>query len=84
VTVFLTRLIKGEIMNNMLKSAIDSIQYAKHSFLNATISEESFRKPLGDLVDAQSLFLRNIVNAQQSLYGAFVAFDYSKLTKKSS
>jgi len=71
-------------MSNMLKSVIDSVQYAKHSFLNATVSDESFRKPLGDLIDAQSLFARNIINAQQSLYDAFVAFDYSKLTKKSS
>ena len=71
-------------MSNILNSIIDSIQYAKHSFLNVMVKEESFRKPLGDLVDAQSLFARNIINTHQDLYDAMIEFDYSKLTKKSS
>lgn len=69
-------------MFSYLKPAVDSVQYAKTTFLNTFVKEEKIREPLQEFVDAQAQFARDMLVVGDSLFNAITSYDFSKLYKK--
>ena len=55
-----------------LDFAIDSVQNAKKQFVNTFITNESFKKELTKLVDAQTEFAKGQVKTTLSIAEAFI------------
>lgn len=63
-------------MTNYVYSAIDTIQYAKTSLLNTLVKEEAISKPLQNIINAEAMLARNIVNAASDITEAFTKVDF--------
>jgi DNA-binding ferritin-like protein len=66
-------------LTSFIKPAIDLDQYAKTTFLNTYVKEDSIREPLQELVNNQSQLTRNFFNAIEDVTTSFSQFDVSKL-----
>lgn len=63
-------------------AAIDTIQTAKSQILNTVVPNDTFKKPLQSLIDAQTEFAKAAAKVSYDLYDAVTKLDFSDFVKK--
>lgn len=70
------------LFNTSINTAIDTIQNAKHSFVDTFVKNEEIKKPLKTYVNAQSEYAKKVIADTTTFWttvGASVAsVDYTK------